>query len=70
MKPNLSTLAYEAKCRTNQIFGPSGVWIGHSLQYCVGCTSRTSNEALSRVNHPGHKAVILLLCDNSEIGFD
>jgi hypothetical protein len=29
----LSTFAYEAKCNTNQIFGPSGVAIGHILQY-------------------------------------
>jgi len=33
IKPYLSTFAYEAKCNTNQIFGPSGVAIGHILPY-------------------------------------
>jgi hypothetical protein len=31
--PCLSTFEYVAKCRTSQIFGPSGVAIGHILQY-------------------------------------
>jgi hypothetical protein len=33
IKPYLSTLEYEAKCNTSQMLGPSGVAIGHILQY-------------------------------------
>src|SRR5690606_11625715 len=50
------------------MFGPSGVSIGQTRPWWVGCTSRTSKPARSRVKPPGPKAEIRRLWVTSDNG--